>query len=78
MGRTLSDINLSKILYDPPPRIMEIKTKVNNWDLIKFPGALGRPRGIGWRGRGRGDRDGEHMYSHGEFMSMYGKTNTIL
>ena len=34
-GRTLDDINQSKILYDPPPRIMEIKTKVNKWDLIK-------------------------------------------
>ena len=29
-------INLSKILYDPPPRIMEIKTKINKWDLIKL------------------------------------------
>ena len=28
IGRTLGDINLSKILYDPPPRVMEIKTKV--------------------------------------------------
>ena len=28
-GRTLDDINQSKILYDPPPREMEIKTKVN-------------------------------------------------
>ena len=27
--RTLDDINQSKILYDPPPRVMEIKTKVN-------------------------------------------------
>ena len=36
IGRTLSDINQSKILCDPPPRVMEIKTKVNNWDLIKF------------------------------------------
>ena len=25
-----------KILYDPPPRVMEIKTKVNTWDLIKL------------------------------------------
>ena len=33
--RTLDDINQSKILYDPPPRVMEIKTKVNKWDLIK-------------------------------------------
>ena len=36
IGRTLNDINQSKILYDPPPRTMEIKTKVNKWDLIKL------------------------------------------
>ena len=36
IGRTLNDINQSKIFYDPPPRIMEIKTKVNKWDLIKL------------------------------------------
>ena len=36
IGRTLSDINQSKILYDPPPRVMEVKTKVNKWDLIKL------------------------------------------
>ena len=35
-GRTLNDINQSKILYDPPPRVMEIKTKLNKWDLIKL------------------------------------------
>ena len=35
MGKTLSDINHSRILFDPPPREMEIKTKINNWDLIK-------------------------------------------
>ena len=29
IGRTLDDINQSIILYDPPPRVMEIKTKVN-------------------------------------------------
>ena len=34
-GRTLDDINQS-ILYDPPPRLMEIKTKVNRWDMIKL------------------------------------------
>ena len=34
--KTLDDINQSKILYDPPPRLMEIKTKVNKWDLIKL------------------------------------------
>ena len=36
IGRTLSDINHSRILYDPPPRVMEIKTKINKWDLIKL------------------------------------------
>ena len=36
IGRTLYDINHSKILYDPPPREMEIKTKINKWDLIKL------------------------------------------
>ena len=35
IGRIL-DINQSKILYHPPPRVMEIKTKVNKWDLIKL------------------------------------------
>ena len=35
IGRTL-DINQSKILYDPPPGVMDIKTKVNKWDLIKL------------------------------------------
>ena len=33
--KTLSDINHSKILYDPPPRAMEITAKINKWDLIK-------------------------------------------
>ena len=36
LGRTLNDMNYSKILYDPPPRVMEIKTKINRWDLIKL------------------------------------------
>ena len=34
-SRTLYDINHSKILYEPPPRVIEIKTKINKWDLIK-------------------------------------------
>ena len=34
--KTLSYINHSRILYDPPPRILEIKAKINNWDLIKI------------------------------------------
>ena len=36
IGSTLDDINQSKLLYDPPPRVLEIKTKVNKWDLIKL------------------------------------------
>ena len=36
VGKTLSNINHSRILYDPPPRILEIKAKINTWDLIKL------------------------------------------
>ena len=36
IGRTLNDINQCKILCDPSPRVMKIKTKINNWDLIKL------------------------------------------
>ena len=36
IGRTLFDINHIKTLYDPPPKVMEIKTKINKWELIKL------------------------------------------
>ena len=36
LGKTLSDVNHSRIIYDPPPRVMEIKAKINKWDLIKL------------------------------------------
>ena len=36
IGRTIDDIYQNKILYDPPPRVTEIKTKVYEWDLIKL------------------------------------------
>ena len=36
IGRTLYDINHSKIFFDPPPRVTEIKTKINKWDLMKL------------------------------------------
>ena len=36
IGRTLFDINHSKIFFDPPPREMERKTKINKWDLMKL------------------------------------------
>ena len=35
IGRALSHINHSKILYDPPPRVTEIKAKINKWDLVR-------------------------------------------
>ena len=36
IGKTLSNIHHSRILYDPPPRILEMKAKINKWDLIKL------------------------------------------
>ena len=36
IGKTVLDINHSRILYDPPPRILEIKAKINKWYLIKL------------------------------------------
>ena len=36
IGRTLYDVNHSKILFDPPPREMEIKTRTNKWELMKL------------------------------------------
>ena len=36
IGRILFDINCSKILFDPLPRVVEVKKIINKWDLIKF------------------------------------------
>ena len=36
IGKTLSDIHHSRILYDQPPRVLEIKAKINKWYLIKL------------------------------------------
>ena len=36
LGRTLFDINHSKIFLDLPPRVMKMKTKINKWDLMKL------------------------------------------
>ena len=49
MSRTLNDINQSKILYDPPPRVMEIKTKINKWDLIKLKAFAQQRKGTRWK-----------------------------
>ena len=38
IGKTLSYIKHSRVLCDPPPRVMEIKAKINKWDLIKLKG----------------------------------------
>ena len=40
IDRTLFDINLSKIFFDTPPRVMKIKTKIKKWDLIAFSPCL--------------------------------------
>ena len=36
IGKTLSDINHSRVLYEPPPGILQIKAKINKWDLTKI------------------------------------------
>ena len=36
IGRTFSHINHSNIFFDPPPRVMKIKTKIKKWDLVKL------------------------------------------
>ena len=36
ISKTVSNINLGRIFYDPPPRILNIKAKINKGDLIKF------------------------------------------
>ena len=36
IGKILSDVNNSRILYDPSPKAMEIKAKISKWDLIKL------------------------------------------
>ena len=36
IDKTLSDINHRRLLYDPPPRILETEAKINKWDLIKL------------------------------------------
>ena len=36
IGKTLFDINHSKVFFDPPPTVMKIQTKMDNWDLMKL------------------------------------------
>ena len=49
IGRTLDDINQRKILYDPPPRVTEIKTKISKWDLIKLKSFCTAQETIRWK-----------------------------
>ena len=44
ISRALDDINQSKTFYDPPPRVMEIKIKINKWYLIKLKKAFVQQR----------------------------------
>ena len=44
IGRTLFDINCSNIFLDPSPRVMEIKPKINRWDLITLRQAFTQQR----------------------------------
>ena len=53
-------------------------SRFDAWYRMLGAGALGLPRGMGWRERWEGVQDGEHEYTRGRFMSMYGKTNTTL
>ena len=45
IGKTLFDINHSKIFFDPPPRVTKIETKINKWDLIKLKSFLSHSKG---------------------------------
>ena len=52
---------------------IDLQFRFDAWDRVLRAGALGWPWGIGWVGRWKGVQDGEHMYTIGWFMSMYGK-----
>ena len=63
--------------------IISYKKHIASPDSMQDTGCLGLVHWDdpeGWYGEGgwRGVQDGEHMYTHGRFMLMYGKTNTIL
>ena len=56
---------------------MEVKLHYKQWSFFSMI-SWDDPEGWYREGGGRGVQDGEHMYTHGRFMLMYGKTNTIL
>ena len=51
------------------------QSKLDAWNRALKAGALGQPEGWDGEGGGRGIQDGGHMYTHGWFMSMYGKNH---
>ena len=51
------------------------QSRFGAWDRVLRAGALGWPWGVGWGGRWKEGQDVEHMYTHGGFMSMYGKNH---
>ena len=57
---------------------MDRLSRFNAWDRVLGAGALGWPRGMLWGGRWEGVHVWDCMYICGGFMSMYGKTNTVL
>ena len=57
------------------PYMKQIASPGSMHETVLRAGALGRPWGLGWGGRWEGVQDGEHMYTHGWFMSMYGQNH---
>ena len=67
---------LSYVKWIASPGSVQVQCMIQGargWCMIQ-----GDPKGWNGEGGGRGVQDGEHKYTHGGFMSMYGKTNTIL
>ena len=63
--------------------IISYKKQITSPGSMQDTGCLGlvhwdEPEGWDGEGGGRGVQDGEHVYTRGRFMLMYGKTNTIL
>ena len=65
--------NMCNIIYE-----MKRQSRFDAWYRMLGAGALGWPRGMVQGGRLEGLQDGEHVYTCGRFMLMYGKTNKIL
>ena len=66
--------NSIEIMYITTCEI-DCQSRFDARDRVLKAGALGWPWGMDGEGDGRGVQDGEHMYTHGWFMSMYGKNH---